>query len=310
MDILFEENDHLQQQSTGYQPSPPLNFLRPKPNYSTPYSTSTTTATIPTTTKTAATNGSPNIPLPTMRRPRAGTMPSFLHPEMNSNTNRPNPNAAFLLSTIEAGRHRSGSLNLPPVDFWPLRHDSPLSPSSEQLLQNDSDFSIARTMRSLGLEEEEVTVEKKEPLVTSLFHQQTPPEFLLPSRSLLSGNNRNRSYSVNATAKYETPSPSPPLIEQQVNKLNFASPLEGFTRQQLRPRASSMGRADAVRLGATAMLWSNPANNARSSPLVSMSEEESFEQTISLGDSELLANMLRTEEKVANAPIEVIEIIH
>lgn len=238
--------------------------------------------------------------LPTMRRPRAGTMPSFLHPEI-SNTNRPNANAAFLLNTIEAGRHRSGSLNLPPVDFWPLRHDAPLSPSSEQLLQNDSDFSIARTMRSLGLEDEQEEP-KKEPLVTSLFHQQTPPEFLLPSRSLLSGSNRNRSYSVNATAKYEPP------VEQK--KMNFASPLEGFTRQQLRPRASSMGRADAVRLGATAMLWANntATNNARSSPLVSM-EEEVFEQSISLGDSELLANMLRKEDEVATtAPVVPVEV--
>jgi hypothetical protein len=54
-----------------------------------------------------------------------------------------------------------------------------------------------------------------------------------------------------------------------------------------------MGRADA-------MMW---ANNTRSSPLVSMSEEED----ISLGDSELLANILVLgNEQVTPPPIEVI----
>lgn len=214
--------------------------------------------------------------LPSARRPRAGTMPSFIHPEMN----RPsNSSAALLLTTIESGRHRSGSLNLPQVDsssFWSIRHDAPLSPSSEQLLQNDSDFSIARTMRSLGLEDE-----KEEP-INSLFHHQSPPEFHMPSRSLLSGSNRNRSYSVNATAIYENET-SNGLSRK--NTTMYASPLEGFARQQNRPRASSMGRADAGRLPPPQIgLWTQ---QPRSSPLVTMREEDA----LSLGDSELLANI-------------------
>jgi hypothetical protein len=327
LDVVFEESDHhhqlrqqhhllLQQQQQQYQPSPSLNFLRPKPTYSTPYSS---------TESTTSTNNS----LPTVRRARAGTMPSFIHPEMTNN-NRPtnNSSAALLLTTIEAGRHRSGSLNLPPpVDgsFWSIRHDAPLSPSSEQLLQSDSDFSIARTMRSLGLEEDEEKQQappapiqtENEPLINSLFHHQSPPEFHMPSRSLLSGNNRNRSYSVNATARYEENNNNSRLSRASSlnNKLSFASPLEGFARQQQsRPRASSMGRADAGRMGLLPppppMGFWNTANgngNQRGSPLVSMREEDyetssntssNQQQPLSLGDSELLANILGKEEEL------------
>ncbi|CAO0796379.1 unnamed protein product [Mucor circinelloides] len=290
LDMIFEENDHHhhmmhqqlpQSQQQQYQSSTSLNFLRPKPTYSTSYSA----------TDTPASSSSAGVVSPaTVRRPRAGTMPSFIHPDMRSSVpgnSTPTSSAALLLNTIEAGRHRSGSLNLPPppVDsFWLSGHDGPLSPSSEQLLQNDSDFSIARTMRSLGLEEEE---QKKEPMI-GLFHQQSPPEFHMPSRSLLSGNNRNRSYSVNATARYEEP------------PFKLPNALEGFTRQQVaRPRASSMGRADAGHLPPPMGFWNN-----RGSPLVSMREEDyetssttsSNQQPLSLGDSELLANILGKEE--------------
>lgn len=228
--------------------------------------------------------------LPSARRPRAGTMPSFIHAEVS---NRPSSNssAALLLTTIESGRHRSGSLNLPQVDsssFWSLRHDAPLSPSSEQLLQNDSDFSIARTMRSLGLEDEK----EEQTINNSLFHHQSPPEFHMPSRSLLSGSNRNRSYSVNATAIYEN--------ENNNARMNmpYASPLEGFARQQNRPRASSMGRADAGRLPPPQIgLWTQPPpQQQRSSPLVTMREED----VMSLGDSELLANIYEPPTEVEN----------
>ncbi|EIE81332.1 hypothetical protein RO3G_06037 [Rhizopus delemar RA 99-880] len=262
----------------------------------------------------------PSASHPITRRPRAGTMPSFIQPPV---TNRPvnNSSAALLLSTIEAGRHRSGSLNLPPVDssYWTLGHDAPLSPSSEQLLQNDNDFSIARTMRSLGLEddrdqENEREKQNKDVLTNGLFHHKSPPEFHLPSRSLLSGNNRNRSYSVNAAARYdienncETPLASAGNLTSiggsSFGKNTFASPLEGFNRQQSRPRAVSMGRADTSRLNPilppSVLFWNNNGSNngQRSSPLVSMTEEEFEEQpALSLGDSELLANILHNSNK-------------
>ncbi|KAI9277775.1 armadillo-type protein [Sporodiniella umbellata] len=234
-------------------------------------------------------------------------MPSFIQPPLS---NRPvnSSSAALLLSTIEAGRHRSGSLNLPPVDasYWTLNHDGPLSPSSEQLLQNDNDFSIARTMRSLGLEDETENKRGKEEkdFPNSLFHHKSPPEFHLPSRSLLSGNSRNRSYSVNSAARYDIENngdilPSGNLVVGGTYSKNtaFASPLEGFNRQQNRPRAVSMGRADSSRanpiLLPQASFWGNNNNGQRPSPLVSMTEEEYEDQSgLSLGDSELLANIL------------------
>ncbi|KAG1469825.1 hypothetical protein G6F56_003035 [Rhizopus delemar] len=289
--VLFEENE-AHSNNLGYQSS--LNFIRPKPTFSTPFQNPNMDV--------------PSAPHPITRRPRAGTMPSFIQPPVN---NRPvnNSSAALLLSTIEAGRHRSGSLNLPPVDasYWTLSHDAPLSPSSEQLLQNDNDFSIARTMRSLGLEDErenEREVEEKD-LTNGLFHHKSPPEFHLPSRSLLSGNNRNRSYSVNAAARYDaenngdiTPTGNLAVGGSSFAKNTaFASPLEGFNRQQNRPRAVSMGRADASRLNPILpppiAFWNNNNNGQRPSPLVSMTEEEYDDQpALSLGDSELLANIL------------------
>lgn len=232
--------------------------------------------------------------LSSVRRPRAGTMPSFIHTELNNTRN----NAALLLNTIESGRHRSGSLNLPMVDsssFW--THDGPLSPSTEQLLQNDNDFSIARTMRSLGLEDDQQKEDLHHHHHNSLFHHQSPPEFHMPSRSLLSGSNRNRSYSVNATAIYEneTTNGLTANTTRISNTPTYASPLEGFTRQQNRPRASSMGRVDASRLPPPQIsLWNNQMQQQqqqqqqRSSPLVTMREEEA----LSLGDSELLANII------------------
>lgn len=310
-----------------------MNFLRPKPTYSTPYSNTAIAAPVNDfTTSTTPTNTVPTSSPSILRRPRAGTMPSFILNPMvvgEQSNNRPSNNspAAFLLTTIEQGRHRSGSLNLPPppsdAGFWStLGHNGPLSPSSEQLLQNDSDFSIARTMRSLGLEDdphEKEQVQQQQQnessngLTNSLFHHQSPPEFHMPSRSLLSGNNRNRSYSVNATARYEpevtlSRTNSFTKIAQAAQQLQqqqpFASPLEGFTRQQQnRPRASSMGRADAGRFGSSSVLSLPPSmlwnSEQRSSPLVSSSmreeqDEEEAYHSLSLGDSELLANIMHS----------------
>lgn len=297
--VLFEENE-VQSNGLGYQSA--LNFIRPKPTFSTPFQNSVQSMEPP------PSSASHSI----TRRPRAGTMPSFIQPPV---TNRPatNSSAALLLSTIEAGRHRSGSLNLPSVEpsFWGLSHDGPLSPSSEQLLQNDNDFSIARTMRSLGLEddhehEKEQEKENDDILTNSLFHHKSPPEFHLPSRSLLSGNNRNRSYSVNAAVRYdmEDSNVSPgglPATFAKNTGLSFVSPLEGFNRQQNRPRAASMGRAEAGRLNnmmhPSVAFWNNnnSSNGQRASPLVAMTEEEMDEQpALSLGDSELLANILQS----------------
>ncbi|RCH84976.1 hypothetical protein CU097_000391, partial [Rhizopus azygosporus] len=230
--VLFEENE-VQSNGLGYQSA--LNFIRPKPTFSTPFQNSVQSMEPP------PSSASHSI----TRRPRAGTMPSFIQPPI---ANRPatNSSAALLLSTIEAGRHRSGSLNLPPVEpsFWGLGHD---------------------------------------------------------------GNNRNRSYSVNAAVRYdmEDSNVSPgglPATFVKNTGLSFVSPLEGFNRQQNRPRAASMGRAEAGRLNnmmhPSVAFWNNnnSSNVQRASPLVAMTEEEIDEQpALSLGDSELLANILQSE---------------
>ncbi|KAI9474155.1 MAG: armadillo-type protein [Benjaminiella poitrasii] len=233
LDIVFEDEQYHH-----------LNFLTPKPTYSTPFA------------PTAATNILYNTnPMPqTTRRPRAGTMPSFIQPV---DLPPPPPTNNYLLNTLNnvstsVGRHRSGSLNLP---IWST------DPQQQQSLEND----IARTMRSLGLEDDDEPVQQN-----PLFHHQSPPEFHLPSRSLLSGNNRNRSYSVNACEP------------------NQGQP-QGFVVN--RPRASSMGRAD--RLLMTTGLW----GGTKAPPLLVSMREEDEQQSLSLGDSELLANMLNQSEE-------------
>ncbi|KAI8973748.1 hypothetical protein BDF20DRAFT_670992 [Mycotypha africana] len=434
LNILFEENDlndsnqqhpqhrQLPQQQNGYAAaSHSINFMRPKPAYSTSFSENQNNhqndRNITSFLLNEGSNSKINMASSSspIRRPRAGTMPSFINPDMSISSStahnghqQPLPatvshphQAAFLLQTINtassnipgvpsiSGRNRSGSLNLPPPpprslpvnDFWLKHHDPPLSPSSEQLLQNDNDFSIARTMRSLGLEDEDPIVnqqqqhpegsaapptapapppavleQQQQPVINGLFHHQSPPEFHLPSRSLLSGNNRNRSYSVNAAARYDeensdgnnmksNPTNSSCNQYHQLHAVlshenlssSFQAPagflpnsLDGFSarhRQQLstRPRASSMSRADAVRMNMLPSLsslgnfWNNNNGNGagiRRSPLVSMTEEEYSEYgqhsghhvdemeappmltptensaPLSLGDSELIANIL------------------
>lgn len=250
-------------------------------------------------------------PLPPMRRARAGTMPSFanLSPQQQSSLS-PFHRALDRVSNgnthdhpiTTSSRHRSGSLNLSTPSLhnpyyigggWsnnssvaPSRQTTqPPSPSTEQLLQGDSDFSIARTLRSIGLEDEQ----EEEEL---LQQQQRQLHNLLSSAS--STTNRSRSYSVNATALYQdTPSPSSDARMDYSIMSNYASPLEEFTREQNRPRSSSMGLMESGGLP-----W-----NLRRSPLGMIeSDSDDYQQqnnhyghmdtTISMGDTELLTNML------------------
>ncbi|ORX56166.1 hypothetical protein DM01DRAFT_1334660 [Hesseltinella vesiculosa] len=151
---------------------------------------------------------------------------------------------------VGGGRHRSGSLNLPPPSlsfdsnlFWnPTTNGmSPPSPATEQLLRGDDDYSIARTMRSLGLEDDPAIL-----TTTPLNTQQQQPHHMPPqqiidmdeeminqSRAnlLASASNtttRNRSYSVNATVRYDPPvaaAPHFPLRSRAntVTKSSFGS---------------------------------------------------------------------------------------
>lgn len=262
-----------------------------------------------------------------------------------SNGDHPSPPPPPSSSINTTGnRHRSGSLNLSTSSLhnayymgggngyndspWssnssvaPSRQTTtqPPSPSTEQLLQGDSDFSIARTLRSIGLEDDDNNNnehgEEEEMLLIQQQRQQL--HNLLSSAS--STTNRSRSYSVNATALYQD-SPSPPLLPSNDTRMDYstaaamasstyASPLEEFTtREQNRPRSSSMGLMES----GGGLSW-----NLRRSPLGMMddSDDSSLYQqqqqqqpnghyallgrnggindyTISLGDTELLTTML------------------
>ncbi|CAO3593035.1 unnamed protein product [Absidia cylindrospora] len=210
---------------------------------------------------------------------------------VNNCQNSPNNNIPF------GNWHRSGSLNLstPPSlhanhflvggfnnSTWPsnnsLPHSrqttQPPSPSTEQLLQEDSDFSIARTLRSIGLEDEHGSNDEE----TSLQQQQQQHLHNLLS-SASSTTNRSRSYSVNATALYQQDAspPLPPANDMRMDHSSslvpgsYASALDEFTsREQNRPRSSSMGLMEASSQLQGGLSW----NNIRRSPLGLMEEDD------------------------------------
>ncbi|KAI8093782.1 uncharacterized protein BX664DRAFT_295693 [Halteromyces radiatus] len=273
-----------------------------------------------------------------------------------------------IMTPVGGGRHRSGSLNLPlpslsfdtsPSLFWSgttttttttnattntpgsMSHGnntpSPPSPATEQLLQGDDDFSIARTMRSLGLEDDanssSTTVLDEEELINQCRAS------LLASAS--NTTTRNRSYSVNATVRYDPP-PLPSttgnshfpirgrsntVSKPSFNSLQHLSHLNHYqhlldpfsstssSQQQQQPqqrtRSTSFGQASSPpsfhgisrpplpphsihNTNGTSSSSSSSASSTSSlwqmhRPLTPVIGEE---ENMSLGDSELLANMV------------------
>lgn len=324
---------------------------------------------------------SAHTPLP-MRRARAGTMPSLGYiPDERSHRSplmRPTVTSSTVTSVAAVDtRHRSGSLNLPIAP--PMHHlsfDNPMfgsssassswstierdnsmiqqqqvhsslpSPSTEQLLRGDSDNSIARTLRLMGLEDDRATpmgdMVNMHTTATSngMFHhvqqqaqqhhlhqQQEQQQHITPTaaelhhipagRSLLSAN-RNRSYSVNAAARYQDPTPSASIHVSRSRassvSRSYANPLDNLNVHRNRPRAASMGRMDygrSVNPPISSSLW-----KLQRVPLETLADDESDYQSqgyaeslksnhqaetvatklpLSLGDSELLANMLQKQ---------------
>lgn len=214
--------------------------------------------------------------------------PVLIPSSSSSNNNNSFINNNNNHTTNNNNRHRSGSLTLPvPTNLhmsnmfsnnnnntnntWQNNNstlEEPISPSTEQLLQGDDDFSIARTLRSIGLDED--------------------------SNSIRPAAGRNRSYSVNNTALYQqqsrvfpslTPPPPPPMIGN-------------------RRRASSMGRMDYNRLTPPGLssLWQMQLGTLHDEDYDSQSNSTTTQEpSLSLGDSELLANMLQQQDVI---PIE------
>ncbi|KAI8085181.1 armadillo-type protein [Halteromyces radiatus] len=246
-------------------------------------------------------------PLSAIRRTRAGTMPSFVNMSQQSSLSPFRRSVApehisdhDIPTSTAVNRHRSGSLNLSTPSLhanhyingsvfnsqW-SNHNSlnqsqqttqPSSPSTEQLLQEDSDFSIARTLRSIGLEESHSASDDD-----LLIQQQQQLRSLLSSAS--STTNRSRSFSVNATAMYQDSSPALPPVNDMcldhstILSSTYAGPLEEFTREQNRPRSSSMGLMEQSSQTNGKLSW-----NLRRSPLYNMVDTNQDQE---LGEIEL-----------------------
>lgn len=240
--------------------------------------------------------GRPLLPL---RRARAGTMPSMVYmdhsPIITPQPSLPLPSFSSQHDSNN-NRHRSGSLTLPaPANFqmsntWRSTPIEPISPSTEQLLQGDDDFSIARTLRSIGLDEEEGDQQK-----SSVFNNHN-----------IRTNLRNRSYSVNNTAMYQqqqqlqqqenlTPTTRSRIISNNNNIHTQQTENLNTNNINSRPRASSMGRMDYARLTPPGLssLWKMQLGTLHDTEDLIVNEPP-----LSLGDSELLANIILQQNGV------------
>ncbi|KAL0076651.1 armadillo-type protein [Phycomyces blakesleeanus] len=177
-----------------------------------------------------------------LRRARADTMPSIL-PEQSHTTH--------VYNTNNSGRHRSGSLHLPTLFDPPVFGQSWIQPLKHDILGTDSESSIACTLRSIGLEDNEGESTQQQ--------QQQQPQQQRPAE------HRSRSYSVNAAGYQEN--------RVTVPTTTFIDRLVG---NQPRQRAASMGPMDYSPVWQWTPLPDNPKDAA-----------------LSLGDSELLANMFQ-----------------
>ncbi|KAI9269993.1 armadillo-type protein [Helicostylum pulchrum] len=197
------------------------------------------------------------------------------------NNNNNNTSSA---SNGNGNRHRSGSLTLPTPASLQMSNlyswgQEPISPSTEQLLQGDDDFSIARTLRSIGLDEEN----DNKPRISS----------------------RGRSYSVNNTVTYQqdtTPTRSRiNNFHQPSSSSSSSSSLDTSSTVGNRPRASSMGRMDYSRLTPPGLssLWKMQLGTLHDEEYDAM-----IEPPLSLGDSELLANMISIDNTSQNTLVE------
>ncbi|GAN10525.1 hypothetical protein MAM1_0366d10067 [Mucor ambiguus] len=269
------------------------------------------------------TNLETRAPLLPLRRARAGTMPSVVYMDQHHHqaplpSQQPQlPPVSFpAVTNNTVNRHRSGSLTLPvPATYAAWRSSTvvePTSPSTtEQLLQQGDD--IARTLRSIGLDDDK-DGSGSSPLSSASNSIATPPTGGSPSANLLHQQRntlRSRSYSVNNAAMYQQQHQQPqpqPLGPSLSNSFSLSTTSmesilmnnNSLRSMNSRPRASSMGKMDYstnIPPGLSS-LWKMQLSTLEDDSIYESSEENtmSLEQqqqhSLSLGDSELLANML------------------
>lgn len=247
-------------------------------------------------------------PLLPLRRARAGTMPSVIYMDQPPPPPPPQmPPAAFpIVTNNSANRHRSGSLTLPvPATYaaWRPSTAEPTSPSTEQLLQQGDD--IARTLRSIGLDDDK-DGSGSSPLSSASNSIATPPTGGSPSATLLQQRNtlRSRSYSVNNAAMYQQQTPINNGFSLSSSSMESILLNNNNHRNNSRPRASSMGKMDynTNTPPGLSSLWKMQLGTLEDDSIYESNEENNnqSEHSLSLGDSEFLANMFHTSGDGSN----------
>ncbi|KAI8639726.1 armadillo-type protein [Parasitella parasitica] len=238
-------------------------------------------------------------PLLPLRRARAGTMPSVIYMDHQPTPPQLQQPAFPVINQNSIHRHRSGSLTLPvPPSYagWRPSTAEPTSPSTEQLLQQGDD--IARTLRSIGLDDDK-DGSGSSSLSSATNSIATPPTGGSPSANLLQQRNtlRSRSYSVNNAAMYQQ---TPLTNGFSLSSTSMESILLNNNNHRHmsnnRPRASSMGKMDynTNTPPGLSSLWKMQLGTLEDDSIYESNEENNSQSghSLSLGDSELLTNML------------------
>lgn len=249
-----------------------------------------------------------------------GPPPSFNEVLSNSSSFT---TSSLLSEQTLASRHRSGSLTLPKPSLssssafgnpifstsWSDHNraltygNAPLTPTTDQMLREDNSDSIVRTLMSLGLDDDDrkntsaTQVELSSQANSSSTSNNNNNHDLrlpveLPPKPIMNSN-RYRSYSVNATDKYEDPLAT---VQDSVHLMSEHT-MQYFPTSQNRARAVSLGMADFA--ANDAYLSRQQASTLRHDSLTLDEEDlEDYEVNtnphISLGDADLLSRMINS----------------
>ncbi|CEP19852.1 hypothetical protein [Parasitella parasitica] len=251
-------------------------------------------------------------PLIPLRRARAGTMPSMIYMEHQPPPPQLQQTAFPVINHSNVHRHRSGSLTLPvPPSYaaWRPSTAEPISPSTEQLLQQGDD--IARTLRSIGLDDDK-DGNSSSPLSSASNSIATPPAGGSPSANLLQQRStlRSRSYSVNNTAMYQqSPVANGFALSSSSMESILLSNNSHRNMNNSRQRASSMGKMDynTNTPPGLSSLWKMQLGTLEDDSIYESNEKNSNQSnySLSLGDSELLANMIHASGDSVNADTDI-----